>query len=149
MRVFNLPLGVPEIEEVIPHREPFRFLDEILEFEDRVRAVGSYQVTGKEDLFRGHFPGRPILPGVIMLEALAQLGVFFARYSTGGAPKDKLIVFTGADEVKFRKAARPGDRLIISMLTWKRRGPFWRLDGEITVNSETVMTATITAAEVD
>jgi 3-hydroxymyristoyl/3-hydroxydecanoyl-(acyl carrier protein) dehydratase len=126
-REFKEPLGPEEIEAVIPHRNPFRFLDSIIEFEDRVRATGTYQVTGKEALFEGHFPGRPIFPGVIMLEALAQLGVFFARYATGGTPKEKLIVFTGADDVKFRRAVHPGDQLTISMNEWKRKGPFWKL----------------------
>jgi 3-hydroxyacyl-[acyl-carrier-protein] dehydratase len=146
---FTRPLTAEEVEEVIPHRFPFRFLDSIIEFEDRVRAAGIYQVTGKENFFEGHFPERPIFPGVLLLESLAQLGVFFARYSTGGTPKEKLIVFTGADEVKFRKAVKPGDLLHIYMNEWKKRGPFWRLNGEIKVDGEIVMTAVISAAEID
>ncbi len=148
-REFKLPLNVTQLEEVIPHREPFRFLDEIILFEDRVRAVGKYKVKGTEAFFEGHFPGRPIFPGVLMLESLAQLGVFFARYSTGGCPPEKLIVFMGADEVRFRKAVYPGDEMIVSMNTWKRKARFWRLEGDIQVNGENVMSATISAAEID
>ena len=148
-REFTRPLTVEEVEAIIPHRFPFRFLDSIVEFEDRVRATGVYKVTGKEALFEGHFPGRPLFPGVLMLEALAQLGVFFARYSTGGCPPEKLIVFAGADEVKFKKAVVPGDELRISMNEWKKRGPFWRLNGDIRVGGEVVMTAVISAAETD
>jgi len=148
-REIKVPIGLDIIEEHIPHRFPFRFLDEIVVFEDRVRAVGKYTVTGEEDLFRGHFPGRPIFPGVIMLEALAQLGVFFAKYCTGGTPPDRLIVFMGADEVRFRKAVVPGDTLFIGMQNWKKKGRFWKLDGEIKVKEDVVMTATISAAEID
>lgn len=148
-RVIELPLGAEVVEQYIPHRQPFRFIDEIIEFEDRVRAVGKYTVTGEEDLFRGHFPGRPIFPGVIMLEALAQLGVFFAKFSTGGTPPDKLIVFMGADEVRFKKPVVPGDILHVAMANWKKKGRFWKLDGVITVGEDVVMTATIAAAEID
>lgn len=148
-RIITLPIGVEIIEEYIPHRAPFRFLDQIVEFEDRVQATGLYNITGKEDFFRGHFPDRPIFPGVLMLEALAQLGVFFAKYSTGGTPKEKLIVFMGADEVRFRKPVSPGDVLLIKMANWKKKGRFWKLDGELFVKDELVMTATISAAEID
>jgi len=148
-REFTRALTTKEVEEIIPHREPFRFLDSIIEFEDGVRATGVYTVTGKEALFEGHFPGRPIFPGVLLLESLAQLGVFFARYSTGGCPPEKLIVFTGADEVKFRRAVVPGDQIRISMNEWKKRGPFWKLNGDIRVGDELAMSAVITAAEID
>src|SRR5690606_35393792 len=81
---FKLPLGVPELYRILPHRYPMLLIDRVIEFTENERVRGIKNVTANEEFFVGHFPGRPIMPGVLMLEALAQLGVVFARLCTEG-----------------------------------------------------------------
>lgn len=146
---YDLPLRIPEIQAILPHRYPFLFLDEVTEFEDAKRIVGKKNISFNEPFFQGHFPGRPILPGVIMLEALAQLGAIFAKMSTGGTPPDRLIVFSGADEVRFRRPVYPGDTLMMSLSEPKRKSRYWRMAGDMKVGEDLVMEAVIMATEVD
>jgi 3-hydroxyacyl-[acyl-carrier-protein] dehydratase len=145
----KLPISTVELEKILPHRYPFMFIDQIVEFEDAVRIVGKKNVTINEPYFAGHFPGRPILPGVIIIEALAQLGVVFAKLSTGGMPADRLMVFSGVSEAKFRKPVFPGDTLTLVMKDHKRKGRYWRMVGEALVGDELACEAIINASEID
>ena len=100
-----------EIKKVLPHREPFLLLDEILEFEAGKWARAVWHLKEDYDVFRGHFPGQPILPGVLIVEALAQAGAFAILNDEKFA--GKLALFGGINEVKFRGQVKPGDSLIL------------------------------------
>ena len=106
------PFGRAEIESIIPHRDPFLFLDEVLELELGRRVVARKSVTGDEWFFQGHFPGRPIMPGVIMVEALAQAGAVAVLSEPENA--GKLALFAGIDDVRFKRLVEPGDELTLT-----------------------------------
>lgn len=115
-----MELNNQEIQQIIPHRYPFLLVDKIIEIEDGVKAVGIKNVTINEPFFQGHFPGRPIMPGVLIVEALAQVGaVVILRMEEN---KGKLAVFTGINNFKFRQQVVPGDtlRLEVEMTAFKR-----------------------------
>lgn len=102
-----------QIQNLIPHRYPFLLVDKVIELEEGKRAVGIKNVTANEPYFQGHFPGNPIMPGVLIVEAMAQVGLIALK--TQEEHKDKLGVFTGIDKVRFREQVRPGDTLKIEV----------------------------------
>lgn len=110
-----------EIQNLIPHRYPFLLVDRVLEVEEGKRAVAIKNVTINEPFFQGHFPGNPIMPGVLIVEAMAQVGLIAIK--TQEENKDKLGVFAGIDSMRFKEQVRPGDTLTIEVeLTAMRRG---------------------------
>jgi 3-hydroxyacyl-[acyl-carrier-protein] dehydratase len=111
-----------EIMQVIPHRDPFLFLDEIIELVPLKRAVGIKHITDKEYYFQGHFPGKPVMPGVIIIESLAQVGATILL--THPDYHGKIALFTGIKNAKFRKSVVPGDRLILECELTKIRSNF-------------------------
>ena len=114
--------SVTDIMEMLPHRYPFLLVDGIAEFEDGKRIVGVKNVTMNEPFFQGHFPGHPIMPGVLIIEAMAQVGGVFAILMGEGG-EDQVTYFVGIDKVKFRKPVVPGDTLRMEMeLINNRRG---------------------------
>jgi beta-hydroxyacyl-[acyl carrier protein] dehydratase FabZ len=114
-------LGVKEIREIIPHRYPFLLIDKIESIEPGVKVIGYKNVTMNEPFFQGHFPGEPVMPGVLIIEALAQAGAV-AMLSLEEF-KGKIGYFTGIDKAKFRKMVYPGDTLKLEVEIIKRRGP--------------------------
>lgn len=133
-----------EIQSILPHRYPFLLVDRVIELSVNERAVGLKNVTCNEPFFQGHFPGRPIMPGVLLLEALAQLGGILAIRSSEaqGAP---VVYLTGIDKAKFRKPVIPGDQLRLEVEVIKRRPPFWRMMGKVYVGTELACEAESTA----
>ena len=110
-----------EIQKIIPHRYPFLLVDKIIELEEGKKAIGIKNVTINEPFFQGHFPGNPLMPGVLIVEAMAQVGA--VAVMTLEENKDKLAVFTGIDSVRFKKQVRPGDTLRMEVeLIAMRRG---------------------------
>lgn len=114
-------LGIKEIQEIIPHRHPFLLIDFIDELEPGVRAVGYKSVTFNEPQFNGHFPGQPVMPGVLMIEALAQVGA--VAILSLPENKGKTAFFGGINNAKFRQMVLPGDRLKLECEIIKRKGP--------------------------
>lgn len=147
MSPIQLPLGYQEIINLIPHRYPFLFLDKVLEFEEKKIIRGIKNVSGNEEFFQGHFPGRPIMPGVIIIEAMAQLGVIFAKLDSEQSGKDTLIVFGGVEEVKFRRPVVPGDVLDMKLELIKSKLGLWKMKGIATVDNEVAAEGILIAAQ--
>lgn len=133
-------MSTDEILSLLPHRYPFLLVDRILELEPGRRAVGLKNVTLNESFFQGHFPGHPVMPGVLLVEAMAQVGgvIMLSMSQNDG----KLAYFAGMDKVRFRRPVVPGDTLISEVEVIKHRGPFgWvrgvaRVDGHVVVEGE-------------
>ncbi len=138
---YALPLEAADIMGILPHRYPFLLVDRIVELEPGVRAVGIKQVTVNEPHFTGHFPGRPIMPGVLMVEALAQTAGVAVLTLDGY--RGKLGLFAGIDDCRFRRMVVPGDTLRLEVTVEKLRGMFGRLRGVATVESEITVEATL------
>src|SRR5210317_1028073 len=139
-------LDIKEIIRLLPHRYPFLLVDRILEGEKMKKLVGLKNVTINEPFFQGHFPSEPIMPGVLILEGMAQAGGILAYYSMPEAVGEKLVYFAGIDKVKFRRPVVPGDQLIFEMTVIKHKGKIWKMAGKATVDSEVVAEAEFMAA---
>ncbi|MFQ5931250.1 MAG: 3-hydroxyacyl-ACP dehydratase FabZ [Nitrospiraceae bacterium] len=137
-------LDSTEIRATLPHRYPFLLVDRISELEAGRRIVGIKNVTINEPFFQGQFPDRPVMPGVLILEAMAQVGgvLAFKSFPLEGRP---VVYLTGIDNAKFRKPVGPGDQLRVEVEVIKRRQPFWKMRGNAFVESELVCEAELTA----
>jgi 3-hydroxyacyl-[acyl-carrier-protein] dehydratase len=136
-----LPLEAADIMRILPHRFPFLLIDRVLELEPGKRAVAIKQVTANEPHFTGHFPGRPIMPGVLMVEALAQTaGVAVLALEEH---RGKLGLFAGIDDCRFKRMVLPGDTLRLEVTVEKLRGMFGRVGATATVDGETAVEATL------
>jgi 3-hydroxyacyl-[acyl-carrier-protein] dehydratase len=136
-------LDILEIMAILPHRYPFLLIDRVIEIERKQRIVAIKNVTINEPHFAGHFPDYPIMPGVLMVEAIAQTGG--ALLLTEIPDRDKmLMVFTGIENAKFKRPVVPGDqlRIEVNVLNWRTR--FVKMQGDITVEGKTVCEATVT-----
>lgn len=140
----NAPFGRETIERIIPHRDPFLFLDEVLELVPGERVLARLQVRDEMWFFPGHFPGRPIMPGVIMVEALAQAGAVAAL--TVEANRGKLALFAGIDDLRFKRLVSPGDELLLECSLEAVRGPIGKGRGKATVDGELAVRGTLTFA---
>jgi 3-hydroxyacyl-[acyl-carrier-protein] dehydratase len=136
------PLGRDEIEQILPHRPPFLLLDEVLELDPGVRVVARKRVT--EEDCAGHFPGNPIMPGVKMIEALAQAGAVAVLVQDEN--RGKIALFAGIDDVRFKRIVRPGDELTLECLLEQVRGPIGKGKARATVDGELAVRGTLTFA---
>ncbi|MCM3586910.1 3-hydroxyacyl-ACP dehydratase FabZ [Mesobacillus maritimus] len=133
-------LDINEIKEIIPHRYPFLLVDKIIEVEDGKRAVGLKNVSANEEFFNGHFPDYPVMPGVLIVEALAQVGA--VAMLKPEANRGKLAFFAGIDNCRFKRQVKPGDQLRLEVEMIKVRGPMGKgkavatVDGEIACETE-------------
>ncbi len=137
-------LTVEDIMKVLPHRYPFLLVDRILEIEEKKRIVGLKNVTINEPFFQGHFPGHPIMPGVLIIEAMAQVGGMLLMGSVPD-PANKVVYFMSLDNVKFRRPVKPGDQLRIEVDVLQFRGTVCRLHGVAKVDGEVVTEADMAA----
>lgn len=133
-------MDINEIKATIPHRYPFLLIDRIEELEEGRRAVGTKNVSGNEPFFAGHFPDYPVMPGVLIVEALAQVGA--VALLAVAENKGKIVLFAGIDGVRFKRQVVPGDVLRLEVEITKMRGPVGRgkatatVDGEIAAEGE-------------
>jgi 3-hydroxyacyl-[acyl-carrier-protein] dehydratase len=135
---------VREIMKLLPHRFPFLLLDRIVELEPGRRVVGLKNVTIDEPFFAGHFPDYPIMPGVLIIEALAQAGGFLALKAMGN--EGNIAFFAGIDKCKFRRPVVPGDQLRLECTVIGRKGSVWKMHCEATVDGVLVAVADLTAS---
>ncbi len=137
------------IQQIIPHRYPFLMVDKIIDFVDNERIVAIKNVSVNEPYFQGHFPGRPVMPGVMILEAMAQAACILARESKEGVIPSKTVFLIGATDFKWRRQVLPGDTLRIEMFSVRKRRPMWIMKGTVTVDGKVVASGTLSAAEAD
>ncbi len=141
-------MDIERILSVLPHRYPFLLVDRILEVEGTSRIVGLKNVTINEPFFQGHFPGHPIMPGVLVVEAMAQVGGCLMM-GTMEHPETKVVYFMALDRVRFRRPVRPGDQLRLEVEVLQVRGPTCRLKGVATVEGQVAAAAEMMAQVVD
>jgi beta-hydroxyacyl-ACP dehydratase FabZ len=141
--------GPKEIQETLPHRYPFLLVDRILELELGRRVVGTKNVTINEPFFPGHFPGHPIMPGVLIIEAMAQVGGFLLMRSLDARAEKKVLYFTGIDRARFRKPVVPGDQIRFELEILQLRRQVCRMKGEAYVGGALVAEAELSSVVVD
>jgi 3-hydroxyacyl-[acyl-carrier-protein] dehydratase len=142
-------IDINEIQKILPHRYPFLLVDRVLEFTPNEKLIGYKNVTLNEPFFQGHFPGHPVMPGVLILEALAQACALLA-YKSDTVDTSNLVVYLMAiDGAKFRKPVVPGDRLTLTASVMKHKGQIWKQRGEATVDGTRVAEAEFLATVVE
>ncbi|NWF52948.1 MAG: 3-hydroxyacyl-ACP dehydratase FabZ [Nitrospirae bacterium] len=140
-------MEIKEIRKFLPHRYPFLLVDKVLEMEPGKKAVGLKNVTFNEEFFQGHFPDQPIMPGVLIIEAMAQVAGLLAFHS--GANKGKVVYFMSIEKAKFRKPVVPGDQLRLEISILHHRGNVWKFAGNAVVEEKIVAEAEFTAMVMD
>jgi len=144
----QLPIDVVRIQQLLPHRYPFLLVDRVTEFEANKRIVGIKNVTINEPFFQGHFPGHPVMPGVLVIEALAQAGGILTQLSHQSAATDKLFYLVKIDNAKFSRMVVPGDRLELNVELKRTIRNMAMYHGVARVDDEQVACAEILCAEV-
>ncbi len=139
-------LNLEEILRYLPHRYPFLLVDRILELVPGKFIVGLKNVTFNEPFFQGHFPGRPIMPGVLIIEAMAQVGGVLAYMTTQAHLAGKLYYFMGMDKVRFRRPVVPGDQLRMELTTLRSGPRIWKMAGKALVDGEVAVEGEFMAA---
>ena len=138
-----------EIQQLLPHRFPFLLVDRVVEVVPGEKLIGYKNVTANEEFFTGHFPGHPVMPGVLVLEALAQASAILAFKTSGIDPKEKVAYLAGIDAARFRKPVVPGDRLQLEIEVVKQKGPVWKTKGTASVDGQVVAEAEFLATLAD
>lgn len=143
------PIDVVEIMKMIPHRYPILLVDRLIDYKENEYAVGLKNVTMNEPHFNGHFPGMPVMPGVLIVEAMAQTSAILVVKTLGEEAQGKIVYFMTIDNARFRKPVVPGDTLHIHVTKIRQRGPVWKFDGVAKVGDVVCAEATFSAMLTD
>ncbi|MDY0390704.1 3-hydroxyacyl-ACP dehydratase FabZ [Desulfobulbus oligotrophicus] len=141
----QLPIDTKGIMEILPHRYPFLLVDRIVELELGKKITGIKNVTMNEPFFQGHFPGEPVMPGVLILEAMAQVGSILVCLSDQ-AMIGRLAYFAGVDKARFRRIVRPGDQLILQLSMLKQKSRVIKMAGQVFVDDKLTTEAELMAS---
>lgn len=145
----EISLDLDRVKDMIPHRDPFLLIDRVEHINYNKSAVGIKNVTGDEDFFRGHFPGHPIMPGVLIIEAMAQTAGVLVVASLGEESEGKLVYFMTVESARFRKPVTPGDVLELSVELKRSKFNVYKFDGKAMVGDTLVAQATFSAMIMD
>ncbi len=145
METKKISLSNEEIKKLIPHRYPFLMIDKIKNLVVNESAIGIKNITINEDFFQGHFPSFPVMPGVLILESLAQTAACLVSYSNIHLQNQKVVFLTGIDNARFKKPGQPGDTLELSVNITGSRKNFYKFDGKVSVNNDLIASANFSA----
>lgn len=145
----GLTIEIERIMQMIPHRYPFLMIDRVVEVVPDATAIGIKNVSINEPFFQGHFPQRPVMPGVLIIEAMAQTAAVLVVHTLGSAAEGKLVYFMTIENARFRRPVLPGDQLRIHVSKERSRGNVWKFSGEAKVNGMLVAEATYAAMIMD
>ena len=142
-------IDIQRIMQLIPHRYPFLMIDRVVDVEKGVAATGIKSVSINEPFFQGHFPQRPVMPGVLIIEAMAQTAAVLVVHTLGHESEGKLVYFMSVDSARFRRPVVPGDKLAVRVVKKQNRGNVWKFDGEALVEGKRMAEATFAAMIMD
>lgn len=142
-------LTMHEIAALLPHRYPFCFVDRVHQIDEGTRVVASKNVSMNEPFFPGHFPGQPLMPGVLICEAMAQAAALLAHRTLRGEGCAKVVVLSGIDGARFRRPVLPGDQLYLEVTVVRRRVPLWKFQGTASVSGHVVAEAELLLTETE
>jgi 3-hydroxyacyl-[acyl-carrier-protein] dehydratase len=138
-------VDVQRIMEMIPHRHPFLMIDKVVDMVANRRATGIKSVSINENYFQGHFPARPVMPGVLIIEAMAQTAAVLVVHTLGPESEGKLVYFMSVDNARFRRPVFPGDRLDVHVTKQRHRGNVWKFEGRAKVGDNLMAEAVFAA----
>jgi 3-hydroxyacyl-[acyl-carrier-protein] dehydratase len=138
-------VDVQRIMEMIPHRHPFLMIDKVVDMVANERATGIKNVSINENFFQGHFPARPVMPGVLIIEAMAQTAAVLVVHTLGPESEGKLVYFMSVDNARFRRPVFPGDRLDVHVTKQRHRGNVWKFEGRAKVGDNLMAEAVFAA----
>ena len=145
----NLVIGINEIKRLIPHRYPFLMIDKVIDLTIGIKATGIKNVTFNEPHFMGHFPEKPVMPGVLIVEAMAQTAAVLVAKTLGLLDHKFLVYFLSIEKAKFRKPVEPGDMLNLVVNVTRNRGKTWKFNGHAIANNVLVAESDFTAMMVE
>lgn len=137
---------IDKVLSYLPHRYPFLMIDRVLSYDEGKSLTAIKNISVNEPQFTGHFPELPVMPGVLIIEAMAQAAAILAYVSTKTSPKDYLFYLAGLDKIRFKQPVVPGDQVVLKVELGRSRGDFWRVNGEASVNGKIVCSAEIMSA---
>ena len=140
-----IEIDIQRIMEMIPHRHPFLMIDRVVDVVANSRATGIKNVSINESYFQGHFPARPVMPGVLIIEAMAQTAAVLVVHTLGRESEGKLVYFMSVDNARFRRPVFPGDRLSVHVVKQRNRGNVWKFEGRAVIGDNLAAEAVFAA----
>jgi 3-hydroxyacyl-[acyl-carrier-protein] dehydratase len=145
----GMQIDLPRIMEMIPHRHPFLMIDKVIDVVANVEATGIKNLSINEPFFQGHFPARPVMPGVLIIEAMAQTAAVLVVHTLGRESEGKLVYFMSVDNARFRRPVFPGDCLHVRVTKQRNRGNVWKFEGRAEVGGQLAAEAVFAAMILD